>query len=71
MLTSYMLKTAFLFEMEKFPDDKFWSKEQLLALLHGMLNFILTESKAEELGSFRVLLQFATMKGNIVYYPKR
>ena len=56
MLTSYMLKTAFLFEMEKFPDDKFWSKEQLLALLHGILNFILTESKAEELGSFRVLL---------------
>ena len=33
VLTSYMLKTAFLFELEKFSDDKFWSNEQLFARL--------------------------------------
>ncbi|XP_022806616.1 protein mab-21-like 2 [Stylophora pistillata] len=54
VLTSYMLKTAFLFELEKFSDDKFWSNEQLFERLRGMLNFILIESKQEELGSYFV-----------------
>lgn len=54
VLTSYVLKTGFLFELEKFPDEKFWSNEELFARLHGMMNHLLREAKEEVLGSYFV-----------------
>ncbi|XP_078346122.1 cyclic GMP-AMP synthase-like receptor [Oculina patagonica] len=54
VLTSYVLKTAFLFELEKFPEDKFWSNEQLFTRLYGMMKHLLIESKEEVLGSYFV-----------------
>lgn len=54
VLTSYVLKTGFLFELEKFPDEKFWRNEELFVRLHGMLNQLLREAKEEVLGSYFV-----------------
>lgn len=54
VLTSYVLKTGFLFELEKFPDEKFWSNEELFARLDGMMKHLLREAKEEVLGSYFV-----------------
>ena len=54
VLTSYVLKTGFLYELEKFPDEKFWSNEELFARLHGMMSHLLREAKEEVLGSYFV-----------------
>ncbi|XP_078371611.1 cyclic GMP-AMP synthase-like receptor [Oculina patagonica] len=54
VLTSYILKTAFLFELEKFPEERFWSNDQLFARLYGMMNRLHHESKEEVLGSYFV-----------------
>lgn len=54
VLTSYVLKTGFLFELEKYPDEKFWSNEELFSRLNGMMNHLLREAKEEVLGSYFV-----------------
>ena len=64
MLTSYILKTAFLFELEKFPEDKFWSNEDLFARLHGMMKHLLSEAKEEVLGSY-FISSFSNGKGQM------
>lgn len=64
VLTSYILKTAFLFELEKFPEDKFWSNEDLFARLHGMMKHLLSEAKEEVLGSY-FISSFSIGKGQM------
>ena len=70
MLSSYILKTALLFELERYPEDKFWTNEELFTRLHGMMNRLLTESKEELLCSYFVS-SFAidsTLKEDIIQY---
>ena len=64
VLTSYILKTAFLFELEKFPEDKFWSNKDLFARLHGMMKHLLSEAKEEVLGSY-FISSFSIGKGQM------
>lgn len=64
VLTSYILKTAFLFELEKFPEDKVWSNEDLFARLHGMMKHLLSEAKEEVLGSY-FISSFSIGKGQM------
>ena len=52
VLSSYILKTAFLFELERYPEEKFWTNEELFPRLHGMMNRLLRESKGELLCSY-------------------
>ena len=54
ILSSYILKTAFLFELERYPEDKFWTNEELFPRLYGMMNRLLSESKGELLCSYFV-----------------
>jgi len=54
VLSSYILKTAFLFELERYPEDEFWTSEELFPRLHGMMNRLQSESKEELLGSYFV-----------------
>lgn len=52
MLTSYILKTTFLFELEKFPEDKSWSNFEMFARIYGMMFRLLRESKEDMVCSY-------------------
>ena len=52
VLSSYLLKTTFFFELEKFPEDKFWSKCQMFARLYNMIFRLLRESKEHMVCSY-------------------
>lgn len=74
VLTSYHLKTAFLFELEKFPEDECWSSDQLFARLYCMMKRLLVESKEEVLGSYFVSsfsISKNTMEDKITYAIER
>lgn len=54
VLSSYQLKTTFLFELEKFPEDTFWDKHEMFARLYGMMFRLLRESKEDMVCSYFV-----------------